>query len=360
MSAGKWTVSSNLPMNEAKTSVRFKPDKRSRVAIYQKRPRASGPYYEATASLPEESISTGDIFLQQAGTPTAGLRICRHMTTKRRAALDKWRKASGRHPTATFFVLTFAISWTAAFAVAAPHLARREPLTHLTGILMFPAMLLGPSVSGLGLSALIEGKAGLQELGSRMARWRFGVGWYPALFIPPALVLGVLLTLKVWVSSAYTPNFFLMGVLFGVPAGFFEEIGWTGFAFEKMSTSGSDILGVGIRLGLLWTAWHIPVINYLGTATPHGSYWFPFLAAFGVAMTAMRVLICWLYSKTRSLLLAQLMHVSSTGSLVIFSPPRANAAQEVIWYGIYGLALWMVVTAVYAVFGKKLRRQAAS
>ena len=224
---------------------------------------------------------------------------------------------------------------------------------------MFPAMLLGPSVSGLGLLALIEGGAGLQELGSRMARWRFGVGWYAALLIPPALVLGVLLTLKVWVSAAYTPNLFLMGVLFGVPAGFLEEIGWTGFAFEKMSAQGGDTLAARIRLGLLWTAWHIPVINYLGTVTPHGSHWFSFFAVFGVAMTTMRVLICWLYGKTRSILLAQLMHVSSTGSLVIFSPPRANAAQEVLWYGIYGVALWMVVTAVYAVFGKNLSRQAA-
>jgi hypothetical protein len=44
------------------------------------------------------------------------------------------------------------------------------------------------------------------------------------------------------------------------------------------------------------------VINFLGTL--HGTYWFPFFVAFTAAMTAMRVLICWIYANTKSVLLA--------------------------------------------------------
>jgi hypothetical protein len=44
-----------------------------------------------------------------------------------------------------------------------------------------------------------------------------------------------------------------------------------------------------VWLGLLWSAWHLPVIDYLGVATPHGEYWLPFFLAFALAMTAMRV-----------------------------------------------------------------------
>jgi len=63
-------------------------------------------------------------------------------------------------------------------------------------------------------------------------------------------------------------------------------------------------------------------------------------------MIAMRVLIAWIYTNTNSLLLAQLMHVSSTGSLVIFSAPRVNGAQEAMWYAFYAATLWFAVAII--------------
>jgi len=154
-----------------------------------------------------------------------------------------------------------------------------------------------------------------------------------ALLLPPALVLTVLLFLERFVSPVYAPNHFLIGILFGIPAGFLEEIGWMGYAFPKMRSE-SNGLAPSILLGLLWALWHLPVVNYLGTATPHGAYWLSFFLAFGFAMSAMRVLIAWIYTNTKSVLLAQLMHVSSTGSLVLFSAARVTAAQEAMWYAL--------------------------
>ncbi len=74
-------------------------------------------------------------------------------------------------------------------------------------------------------------------------------------------------------------------------------------------------------------------------------------------MTAMRVLIAWIYFNTNSVLLAQLLHASSTGSLVIFSPPRVSAAQESLWYAVYAVALWLIVAIVVATFGRRLTLQ---
>jgi membrane protease YdiL (CAAX protease family) len=263
-----------------------------------------------------------------------------------------------RHPVAAYFLLTFAVSWLGAFAVAAPHLLRGEAIPKFAGLMMFPAMLLGPSVVGIVLTGLVDGSNGLRDLFARMRRIRFPARWYAALLIPPALVLTVLICMKTFVSPDFAPNRFWIGIWFGLVAGFFEEIGWMGYVFPKMRRK-ENAMAPAILLGLLWGAWHILVIDYLGTSTPHGAYWLPFFLAFTAAMTAMRVLIAWTYANTKSVVLAQLFHASSTGSLVIFSPPRVTAAQESLWYAIYAAALWLVVALIATTFGKRLTLQSA-
>lgn len=266
---------------------------------------------------------------------------------------DRLQSVIRRHPVFTYFVVAFTISWMGAFAVAAPDLIRHRVPMKMTGILMFPAMLLGPSVSSIVLTRIIDGKRGLRNLFSQMSLSRALAHWYMTLLIPPALVLIVLSFLERFVSPAYAPNRFFAGILFGIPAGFLEEIGWTGYAFPKMRSPNNGLVP-SILLGVLWGLWHLPVVNYLGTAIPHGAYWLPFFLAFTWAMTAMRVLIAWTYTNTKSLLLAQLMHVSSTGSLVIFSAPRVNARQEVLWYALYGTVLWTTAAIVVKRLGKRL------
>jgi CAAX protease family protein len=260
-----------------------------------------------------------------------------------------------RQPVTAYFVLTFAISWLGALTVVAPRLWHGETIPKFSGILMFPVMLLGPVASGILLTRVVDGTSGLRDLFSRMWRIRVGAQWYATLLIPPLTILFVLLFMRNFVSPVYAPNRFFVGLSFGIVAGFFEEIGWTGYAFPKMARTGNTLVA-GFALGVLWGCWHVPVIDFLGTATPHGAYWLPYFLAFTAAMTAMRVLIGWIYANTQSVALAQLMHASSTGSLVVLSPSRTTPAQEAMWYAIYAIALWLIVGIVVTIFGKSLTR----
>lgn len=218
---------------------------------------------------------------------------------------------------------------------------------------MFPVMLIGPCFASLFLTAITEGKTGLRKLKSRIFKWKVSAKWYLiSILIPPCLILITLLLLKNIVSPEFIPNFFFIGLLFGIPAGFFEEIGWTGYAFPKLRLRNS-FMKSSVLLGFIWGLWHLPVIDFLGAASPHGRYLWLFGLAFIVAMAAIRVLISWIYTNTNSVLLAQFMHAVSTGSLVFLGPIPLSPGQETLWYSLYAVLLWILVLIILVFKGRK-------
>lgn len=258
-----------------------------------------------------------------------------------------------RHSAVAYFCLTFALSWAGALSVALPRVVRGVAISKTTGALMFPAMLVGPSVSGILLTQALHGKDGLKELLSRMRHVRVPARWYPTLLIPPLLILGVLWFLRIFEGRAFAPNRFYIGAAFGVVAGFFEEIGWMGFCLSPIAPrTFSHCFSRPTRssVGSVASSGH----QLSRTATPHGEYWLRYFLAFAAVMVPMRILIAWLYTNTESVLFCQLMHASSTASLVVLSPVNLGAAQEANWYFAYAGALWIMVAVVAAIYGRNL------
>lgn len=283
--------------------------------------------------------------------------IARSQATPRRRTM-KLKAFIQRHPTTTYFGIALLVPFVGFLTVMLPRLLRGEAIQSMDALILYPIMELGVFLAGIILTRVVDGKSGLRDLFARMGHWRVNAGWYAAvLLIPSCVLLVVLLTLKTTVAPLFSPGLHLDGIAYGLVSGFFEETGWTGYAFPKLRLQ-YNALTASIILGGLWGLWHMAVVDQLGAAGSHGIYWLPFFLSFVAILMAIRVLIGWVYSNTRSVLLAQLMHASLTGSLVMFSPVPISPANETLWYAVYAVALWVVVALVIIAYGKCFVRQA--
>lgn len=259
-----------------------------------------------------------------------------------------------RHALLAYFALAFGISWGAA-AIVAPR-GRLE--------LLFAAMLLGPSIASMSLTAALGGRTGLRDLWHSLRRRRVEARWYGALLVTPGAIAIVLGALSSFSSSfvpdslagASPPAILVGATIAGLGAGIFEELGWTGFATPRLLQRWSW-LRAGVLLGLPWAAWHV-LPDYLGRPT-HGPLWVAHVLEWFVALTAFRVLMTWVFSRTRSLALAMLMHASFTGSQALLWPSAASGSNELIWYGAFACVLWIGIGIVYVVDARRRRPGAA-
>jgi membrane protease YdiL (CAAX protease family) len=250
-----------------------------------------------------------------------------------------------RHPLLAYFGLTYVISWGGIALVLGStgfDLANLRPLD--TG-LIFVSMLLGPSVSGLAMTARLEGRPGLLRLWSGLARWQVGTRWYAlALLIMPVLFLAVLCPLAAFLDPAFAPSFKWQLFAIGLVAGSFEEIGWTGFATPRL-LAGQRLFVAGLSLGMGWALWHV-LVDFRQNFSTMGFAWLLEFALFYLAaLTAYRVLMTWVYANTHSLMLAVLMHASYTGWLVVLYP-TTSFGQGLVWQSAFAVALWLVVAVV--------------
>jgi len=264
-----------------------------------------------------------------------------------------------RHAVLTYYAVVFAISWGGLLVLAGPG---GVPGTQEQVEALFPFMLLvlfaGPSIAGPLLTMLVDGRAGLRDLGARLLRWQVSVRWYViALLFAPLLVAAVLFVLSLF-SPAYLPgilntsdklSLLLFGIAWGlIGGGFLEELGWTGFAVPKLRRQYSAIT-TALIVGILWGVWHI-LIAFWSSGSLAGEesvaiFVIGFLAFYLGALPAYRILMVWVYDRTKSLLVAMLMHASLSASTLILQPV-ATGIPYLTWNLVLSAVLWGIVAAV--------------
>jgi membrane protease YdiL (CAAX protease family) len=182
------------------------------------------------------------------------------------------RAVIARQPTASILVLAYAIAWSYWLPLLFLDLrvAPGSSTTHFPG-------LLGPAIAACIVQAAGHGTAGLRALGRRLllvTRPRSAFFWYalsPVGFLAAALAILLARGQPLPGTADFArfsglpelglPIVFLLVFLIG---GFGEEIGWRGFALERVQRRFGP-LGGALVLALLWAGWHAPAFGVIQT-----------------------------------------------------------------------------------------------
>lgn len=196
----------------------------------------------------------------------------------------------------------------------------------------------GPSLAGLLVVAVFEGRKGLGRMLRRLVRWRVNALWWAIAFLgPPVATLGAI-GLHV-LTGGEAPSFIfwkeelgqlpflllvLLTPLFGGPGGE-EPFGWRGFAQPKLQEKWGKWgpLTASALIGIAWGVWHLP--EFYNPASTQYAIGFGFFMPMVVMWIAASVFMTWLYNKTGgSVLIAGVifhlaLDVSSSTLLADFS-----------------------------------------
>ena len=263
-----------------------------------------------------------------------------------------------RHPVLIYYSLTFTISWGGILIVVGPDgIPGTGKQIDTLIFFVLSAFFAGPSLAGLVLTGLVDGRAGFRGLLLRMTKWRVGGHWYAvAVLSAPLLLMLILLPLSLLfpefipgiLTRSDKATWLLISIISGlIGGGFLEELGWTGFALPKLRLR-YTAFHTGLIMGLLWGAWHLLITLWM-SGTSSGVFslaiFLPGMLFHIVSLTAYRVLMVWVYDRTGSLLVAMLMHTSLSASRGILNPVGLSLSSALAYDLIVAAALWIVVAA---------------
>jgi membrane protease YdiL (CAAX protease family) len=221
------------------------------------------------------------------------------------------------HPLATFFALAFALSWWPWLVYAT------VPGVPLFAV--FLAMVPGPALAAVVVTALAKGRAGVRALLGRLLRWRVAPRWYAVALLLPLVIRLAAVGINVLLGApmptgaqfgAWSRLVLLFPLILLVPGfgGAWEELGWRGLALPRLQARHSALVA-SLLLGAVHAIWHLP----LALA---GEFAWPDL----LDTLVFAVIVTWVFNNARgSVLLTMLFHAANNTASKFVSPMFAGA-----------------------------------
>ncbi len=212
-----------------------------------------------------------------------------------------------------------------------------------------------PSIVALFITWRYAGGTALRQLLGRVLVWRISPAWYALAIVSPAIVMLLAISGHILLGGTmpdYAPfgarwlvvpvNLVLV-FLIGGPLG--EEFGWRGVVLPALEARFRPPWD-SLILGIIWTAWHLPLFFISASAQHSLPFWL-----FALLTMPLCILITWVYHCSKeSLLLVMLFHaaVNTWSGVLKISPEAAGSARPLT---LVVLLTWVV--ALFVIFDRK-------
>jgi membrane protease YdiL (CAAX protease family) len=216
-----------------------------------------------------------------------------------------------------------------------------------------------PSIAALIVAFLADGRNGVLDIFRRLGRWRANWRWYVFILFSPAVLYFLAVGVHVLLGGT-APQFPLLRenqqlilmvfIFFLLPwqsSAFLEEIGFRGYALEKLQNNYGPLVGTLI-LGAFFGAWLLPEFFQPGSFqySMGGLRFYPWFILTEIGWS---ILMTWTYNHTNksSLIAGYLFHTAfNTWSLVLLTnaiPGEPSPA--------FDTALFIVTSVIVALAG---------
>jgi membrane protease YdiL (CAAX protease family) len=239
---------------------------------------------------------------------------------------------------AMFFLIAYAISWTAWITLFAQHFS---PFAW-PGRWLYLTAVLAPHGAAIVSTALECGRAELRAFYTRVMRqvpFRWAI---VAICVPPliylirdAIFVGFRLAHGAFFHSPpRTVTALILGQLVVVLG---EEPGWRGYALPRLIAHFRPIVGT-LLLGIAWAFWHLPLFMITGTPQ-YGTGLLPF----ALLLMAWSMVITLIMMHVRgSVVSAMLFHASANLCAFTMWEPDAQLFALGPWIITAGIAAWWI------------------
>lgn len=258
-----------------------------------------------------------------------------------------------RYPVLSFLVVTFSWSWIIWSGLyraipggmyAAPGVPNQLPGSFIWFFILGG---MGPSLMGIVMTRIIQGKGSIRKYLSQVFQWRIKLRWFLTVLLTAPILAFIARQLQETMGWEVAPILPMSGIvpalLMGLCAGLLEEFGWRGFALSKLLPRYTP-LTAGLIVGIPWGLWHW-IAAYWGVGAVYGSYFVTFFLVADISnLTAYSILMAYVCTAVKERVLpAVLFHASMAASINIFLADVASPIETIKLLGMFSVLSWLAV-----------------